>query len=140
MLVLRAVTLLLAGFAVATFTGGSAVALPLDKEACEELKAEHDAKLTPEIKEALEHGPDWVKANLDTAKLDKVRDYLLVEERLEFQCRKGRYIKKYWDIVPLPIRRPEPPAAEPKEEQHAKNDVQQPAGQRVVSTSQARVD
>jgi hypothetical protein len=140
MLVLRAVTLLLAGFAVATFAGGSAVALPLDEEACEELKAEHDAKLTPEIKEALEHGPDWVKTNLDTAKLDKVRDYLLVEERLEFQCRKGRYIKKYWDIVPLPIRRPEPPAAEPKEEQHAKNDVQQPAGQRVVSTSQARVD
>ena len=139
-MVVRAATLLIAGFAIVLASGGSASALPLDKDACDQLKAEHDAKLTPEIKDALDHGPDWVKANLDTAKLDKVREYLVLEERLEFQCRKGRYIKKYWDIVPMPIRRPEPPAKEPEEQQRADQEPERKADQRVVSTSQARID
>ncbi|ODA68468.1 hypothetical protein A7A08_00291 [Methyloligella halotolerans] len=140
MLVSRTATFLIAAIAFALVSGGSAYALPLDKEACDQLKAKHDAKLTPEIKDALDHGPDWVKTNLDAAKLDQVREYLVLEERLEFQCRKGRYIKKYWDMIPLPIRRPEPPVQKREEEQRAEHTPQHEAGQRVVSTSQARID
>ncbi|XSG82434.1 MAG: hypothetical protein ACPW61_01240 [Methyloligella sp. ZOD6] len=128
------------GFALVCLFSGGASALPLDKETCEQLKAEHDEKLTPEIKDALDHGPDWVKANLDTAKLNRVREYLVLEERLEFQCRKGRYIKKYWDIVPLPVRRPNPPTPAPEEQQQAERQPDRKADQRVVSTSQARID
>ncbi|MEG6509659.1 hypothetical protein V6C03_11855 [Methyloligella sp. 2.7D] len=108
---------------------GSASAMPLDKESCKELKAQHDKQLTPEIEDALARGPDWVKEHLDVAKLDMVREYLELEAKIEFQCRTGRYITDYNNYMPMPLRRPEPPKMQ------AENQVKA-----SVTTSQARAN
>jgi hypothetical protein len=111
-------------FGLVLIGAAGARAEPLGKQACAKLKAEYDSMLTPEMKQALDQGPDWVKSHLDDQDLDKVRAYINIENKLDFRCRKGRYLSDYVHRVPLPDRRPEPPAS----------------NSQVVSTSQARAD
>ena len=107
-----AVTLVTAGIA-APFC---AVAEPLDKESCLKLEGERRKLLTREMQAALDHGPDWVKDHLDTAEIEKVREFLDVEAMIEFRCRGGGVTKSSEtaatgdpDIPPLPDRKPTPP-------------------------------
>jgi hypothetical protein len=108
---------------VALVTGGitapfGAVAEPLDKESCLKLQGERRKLLTREMQAALDHGPDWVKDHLDTAEIEKVREFLDVEAMIEFRCRGGGVTKPSEtaatgdpDIPPLPDRKPTPPSA-----------------------------
>lgn len=108
--------------AVALVTGGmaapfAAIAEPLDKESCLKLQNERRKLLTREMQAALDHGPDWVKDHLDTAEIEKVREFLDVEAMIEFRCRGGGVTKPSEtaatgdpDIPPLPDRKPTPPA------------------------------
>jgi hypothetical protein len=62
---------------------------------------------------ALERGPDWVKDHLNTGEIEKVREFLAVEEMIEFRCRGGGVVKRAATPVsaedmPLPDRRPDP--------------------------------
>jgi hypothetical protein len=118
------VAAILAAAGTAVPLGHRAAAEPLGKEQCALLKKEHAELLTDDMQYALDHGPDWVKSHLENDEIEKVRTYLIIEEKLEFQCRKGAFIRDYINYVPLPDRRPAPPQAERK----------------VVSTSQARAD
>ena len=102
-----AVILLVAGF-VAPY--GTAHAEMLEAEECEALKSQQKSLLTPTVQSALTRGPDWVKDNLhDQEKIEQVREYLSVEEKLAFRCRtNGVRIPKPMP-PPLPDRKPAVP-------------------------------
>lgn len=106
---------LLRFIAVALLTSSSAVpfgvramAEPLDKDACANLQVEQKKLLTPQMQAALERGPDWVKDHLNDQEIERVRNFLEVEEMIKFRCRTG--VPK-----PTPPGSPEPsaPAATP---------------------------
>jgi len=88
----------------------SAGAEPLEREECKALEAEKRTMLTPRIKTALQHGPDWVKEHLhNQAEIEKIRQYLQVEEKVAFRCRTdGVRIPKPLP-PPLPDRKPAVP-------------------------------
>jgi hypothetical protein len=102
----------------ASLASATALAEPLDKEACAKLQIERKVLLTPEMQAALDRGPDWVKKNLDEAKIERVRHFLSVEELIQFRCRGGGVNKKQLEAnasgglapgttsVPLPDRNP----------------------------------
>ncbi|HEU4476052.1 MAG TPA: hypothetical protein VFR71_05085 [Methyloceanibacter sp.] len=115
---------LLRFIAVALLAASSAVpfctasAEPLDKAACANLQTERQKLLTPKMQSALERGPDWVKDNLNHEDIEKVRQFLLVEEKLMFRCRDGGGVARALqnaltnpDGVSLPDRKPTPPTA-----------------------------
>ncbi|MFZ4806942.1 MAG: hypothetical protein ACOYLQ_06750 [Hyphomicrobiaceae bacterium] len=65
---------------------GGAWAAKLDPEACNKLKAEQ-AELAPKrLREAVEKGPAWTKANLPGVDPEVVRRYIDLEEQLLFRC------------------------------------------------------
>jgi len=105
-----AVALLVAGSSPLVASHGRAE--PLDKESCNELQDQRKALLTREMQAALDHGPDWVKDHLDPTELDKVRRFLLIEEKIVFQCRGGgvEKAKITTEGMPLPERNPNRPA------------------------------
>ena len=87
---------LLRFIAVALLASSSAVPLaarafaePLDKDACANLQLEQKKLFTPAMQAALERGPDWVKDHLNDQEIEKVRNFLEVEEMIEFRCRTG---------------------------------------------------
>jgi len=86
--------------AVAFLTASSAMpfgvgahAEPLEKDACQNLQLERKKLLTPQMQAALERGPDWVKDHLNDQEIERVRDFLWVEEMIEFRCRGGGVAK-----------------------------------------------
>ena len=99
--------------AAAPLGASDLAAEPLDKESCAKLQIERKKLLTPEMQRALEHGPDWVKDHLNDQDIEKVRQFLVVEEKLIFSCRDGGGVAKALqnaltnpDGVPLPDRKP----------------------------------
>lgn len=110
MLKLRLIAMaLLVASAPAPF-GLGARAEPLEREECKELKAQQRSLLTPDVKAALTRGPDWVKEHLyEMDHIEKVRQYLSVEEKVAFRCRtNGVRIPKPMP-PPLPDRKPPVP-------------------------------
>jgi hypothetical protein len=97
--------------------GAFALAEPLDKEACATLEIDRKKLMTPKMQSALEQGPDWVKNHLNEADIEKVREFLLVEEQLKFRCRDSVVARAMQralanpDSVPLPDRKPALPAS-----------------------------
>lgn len=93
--------------------GAAVFAAPLDKEACLKLQADRQKLLTPKMQAALEQGPDWVKNHLNDDDIEKVRQFLLVEETLQFRCRGENVVARAMqnalanpDGIPLPDRKP----------------------------------
>jgi hypothetical protein len=79
---------------------------PFERDACKALKEQKKILLTKEVKAALKQGPDWVKDHLHSAgDIEKIRQYLLIEEKVEFRCRT--------DGVRIPKPKP-PPLPDPK--------------------------
>ena len=107
----------LALFAVSpALLGAAAFAEPLDKDICLKLQGDHKMLLTREMQAALDHGPDWVKNHLDSGEIEKVREFLAIEEQIEFRCRDGGAVAKALqnmaknpDNVSLPDRKPTAP-------------------------------
>jgi len=88
----------------------TAQAEPLEREECNTLKNQKRTLLTPTVSAALKRGPDWVKEHLhDQEKIEQVRKYLQVEEKVAFRCRtNGVRIPK--PLPPsLPDRKPPVP-------------------------------
>ena len=118
MLLLRFIAVALLAGTFAVLPGARSRAEPLDREACLELERQRSKLLTREMKAALERGPDWVKDHLDTGEIEKVREFLAVEETIVFRCRRGGVTKPAQSAatsptdaqsVPLPDRKPDPP-------------------------------
>jgi hypothetical protein len=102
--------------------GAVAMAEPLDKESCANLQVQRSKLLTRDMQAALDQGPDWVKTHLNYEAIDRVRQFLSVEEQIQFRCRGGGVAKVpanstdttpgNTETVPLPDRKPASPAAE----------------------------
>jgi hypothetical protein len=100
---------LLAVCGAASFSLGTR-AEPLDREECNTLKAEQKSLLTKEVRAALARGPDWVKDHLHSAgDIEKVRQYLLTEEKVKFRCRTDGVRVPKPDPPPLPDPKPPVP-------------------------------
>jgi hypothetical protein len=111
---LRFIAMALLTGTLAALPGGRVSAEPLEKEACLKLQADRARLFTREMRVALERGPDWVKDHLNTGEIEKVREFLAVEEMIEFRCRGGGVVKQAAtpasaEDMPLPDRKPDPP-------------------------------
>ena len=91
---LRFIAMALLTGTLAALPGGRVSAEPLEREACLKLQADRARLFTREMKVALERGPDWVKDHLNTGEIEKVREFLAVEEMIEFRCRGGGIVKQ----------------------------------------------
>lgn len=92
---------LLATSAAAPFSTATH-AEPLERGECKALQGQKQALLTSGVKAALSRGPDWVKEHLHKQEeIEKVREYLRVEEKVAFRCRT--------DGVRVPKPMPPPP-------------------------------
>ena len=120
MRLLRFIAVALVTASTAVPFGICAVAEPLDRESCLKLQGDRNRLLTREMQSALERGPDWVKDHLNTGDIEKVREFLAVEEMIEFRCRGGGVAKApitppgatvSADAVSLPDRNPNREAA-----------------------------
>ncbi len=116
MRMLRFIAVALAAVSLGMPLGAAAFAAPLDAEACRKLQADRQKLLTPKMQAALEQGPDWVKNHLNSDDIEKVRQFLLVEETLQFRCRGENVVARAMqnalanpDGIPLPDRKPAPP-------------------------------
>lgn len=67
-------------------SSGSALAAPLEKLACDALKAEHGSLLAAGVKTDMAKGADWGKANLPRERLTEIARLMSVEEDLSFRC------------------------------------------------------
>jgi hypothetical protein len=113
---LRFIAMALLTGTLSALPGGRVSAEPLEREACLKLQADRARLFTREMRVALERGPDWVKDHLNTGEIEKVREFLAVEEMIEFRCRGGGVVKKAAtpasaEGMTLPDRRPDPPQA-----------------------------
>ena len=111
---LRFIAMALLTGTLAALPGGRVSAEPLEREACLKLQADRARLFTREMRVALERGPDWVKDHLNTGEIEKVREFLAVEEMIEFRCRGGGVVKQAAtpasaEDMSLPDRRPDPP-------------------------------
>ena len=87
-----------------------ASAEPLESEECNALKTKEKALLTPTVRAALKGGPDWVKQHLhDLEKIEQVREYLSVEEKVAFRCRTDGIRIPAPPLPSLPDRKPAVP-------------------------------
>ena len=102
-------TVLIAMGLIAPF-GTASVAEPLEPAECKALQSQKNTLLTKTVRSALRRGPDWVKEHLhDEDQIEKVREYLLVEEKVAFRCRTdGVRVPKPLP-PPLPDRKPPVP-------------------------------
>lgn len=91
--VLRVIAVAFLAASSAAPFGVGAHAEPLEKDACRNLQLEQKKLLTPQMQAALERGPDWVKDHLNDQEIERVRDFLRVEEMIEFRCRGGGVAK-----------------------------------------------
>ena len=102
-----AVMLVVMGFAL---PNGAARAEPLEADACKALKSEKKTLLTATVQAALRRGPDWVKDNLhEHDKIEQVRQYLQVEEKVAFRCRTNGVRIPKPQPPSLPDRKPKIP-------------------------------
>lgn len=58
----------------------------LEKEACDQLKTEQTQLGPKKLRDALEKGPEWAKANLTSGELETMRRYIELEEQMLFRC------------------------------------------------------
>ena len=91
------------------------LAEPLDKESCANLQTQRKQLLNRDMQAALDQGPDWVKSHLSEPEIDRVRNFLAIEEQIEFRCRGGGITKAKVTPpgeIPLPDRKPTPPSTD----------------------------
>jgi len=103
-------------FAALILTGSSAAwAEALDKHACNVLKVELAGLLAVGVKDDMERGPKWAKANLTKEKLTSIRRLIEVEEQLEFRCgmNRARVVAVTPAEAPPPAVVPESPERNP---------------------------
>jgi hypothetical protein len=91
------------------------LAEPRDKESCANLQSQRKQLLNRDMQAALDQGPDWVKNHLSEPEIDRVRNFLAIEEQIEFRCRGGGMTKARVTppaVVPLPDRKPTTPSTD----------------------------
>ena len=62
----------------------------LAADACETLKAEQDQLAQSGVRDDMQRGPQWAKANLPAARLGRIKRLIEVEEQIAFRCLRPR--------------------------------------------------
>jgi hypothetical protein len=106
----RLIAVALLAFSSTVLLGVGAFAEPLEKAECAGLQMVRKQLLTHEMQAALDRGPDWVKDHLNHAEIERVREFLAVEEKLVFRCRGGGVQKPLPIAMPMPDRNPNRPS------------------------------
>ena len=70
----------------APWLAASAVAGPLEPQACASLKNEHDGLASAGAQSDMNRGPEWAKTNLAPDRLEKVERLIALKEQLTFRC------------------------------------------------------
>ena len=113
-----------------------AMASPLDKASCDQLKLELGQLEQGGVRANMAKGPEWAKGNLKPEQLEQVRRVIEVDGQLLFRCN-GRPLV----VLPKDLEEPredgsEPPSA--KEEEHAVRPApEQPAPGKAAATDKA---
>lgn len=68
-------------------TSAAEAAPRIDKDTCDQLKAEQTKFVETGILADIEKGAEWGKANLSTERLREVEHFILLDEQLKFGCR-----------------------------------------------------
>ncbi|MFM9940351.1 MAG: hypothetical protein ACKVP7_12750 [Hyphomicrobiaceae bacterium] len=101
------------GMAAVLATGGLivtvALAEPLAKEDCEKFKVEQAALEKAGIKDVLQKGATWGRANLGADKLKQVERFIFLEEQLSFRCGQAKA------RLTLPFAEEDQPPAAPED-------------------------
>jgi len=92
---------LLAGLVV---TPPSALAAPLEPDACAILKTERQGLIADGVKTDMGKGPEWGKANLSPERLGKIERLIAVEEQLSFRCDELVTAKPQMKEAPKPAK------------------------------------
>lgn len=123
----------------AAFYMPQARALPLTQAACERYAAERATLARLGVRDHLQRGAQWARANLTQPQLDLIQRYIRIEEALKFRCPdefavrpvEARQEPRRLDVMPpAPVRKPgetpqtgvtrsqtpPPPAKGPKEQ------------------------
>jgi hypothetical protein len=117
--------------AIAASTTAIAAAVhgaPLEKEACEQLRAERATIEKAGTRGHLAKGPEWAKANLAKERIDAVRRLIELDEQVAFRCGQPR----------SPLERVEEQAADPAPKKpRTRSAARQPAEAAPTGTSQS---
>jgi hypothetical protein len=93
---------------LALATAGGAGAAPLTADECHRLNGEHKELVGAGLEASLAKGPEWARANLSPDDLARIRHFLEIVRPSEPATAAAAAPKG--PIIPLPLRRPEPPA------------------------------
>jgi len=94
--------------AVTLMGSGGAWSGKLDKAACAAIASEIESIASTGLREDMERGPEWARANMPPERLEKVRRLLELGDQLEFRC-PGRLKSKKPEQTVSPAA-PVPPA------------------------------
>lgn len=76
-------------FTAMLWAGPVRAAAKLDKEACDQLRAEKIKFVQSGILADLKRGPEWGKTNLSADRLREIEHYIMLDEQLKFACREA---------------------------------------------------
>lgn len=71
----------------------SVEAAMLEPDVCDGLKAEQEKIGGKRLRDAMEKGPEWAKANLASSEINVVRRFIELEEQVLFRCPRPKPVK-----------------------------------------------
>ena len=98
---------LVAGLSLANVAGVGAA--PLDPATCDAAKSGHATLIAEGVKDDLAKGPQWAKANLDQARIERAKRFLTLEEQVKFRCPQPKPIVAIVAPNPVPAEATETP-------------------------------
>jgi len=116
-----------------------AMASPLDKASCDQLKLEQGQLEQGGVRANMAKGPEWAKGNLKPEQLDQVRRVIEVDGQLLFRCN-GRPLV----VLPKDLEEPREDGSEPPNAKGEENAVrpapEQPAPSKAAATDKAATE
>ena len=112
-----------------------AMASPLDKASCDQLKLEQGQLEQGGVRANMAKGPEWAKGNLKPEQLDQVRRVIEVDGQLLFRCN-GRPLV----VLPKDLEEPREDGSEPPNAKGEENAVRPAPEQPAPSKAAAVTD
>lgn len=84
---MRSALFLLPALTLSLSSGAWAAQPKIDKDSCDQLKAEQAHFMASGIAADIQKGPEWGKANLTAERLREIEHFILLDEQLKFGCR-----------------------------------------------------
>jgi hypothetical protein len=112
-----------------------AMAAPLDKVTCDQLKLEQGQLEQGGVRANMTKGPEWAMGNLKPEQLEQIRRVIEVDGQLLFRCN-GRPLV----VLPKDLEEPREDGSEPPKAKGEENAPEQPAPGKAAATDKAATD